>query len=383
MRLLDENTKIIVHPSTPIPSPNGSARESPDRQSSTQHLTVSQSNNFGYKSSKSAWYDDDISYLTADSWESNESAEFIEDRKGKKPELQLRPSTPITFERKERPGAGKIKERSVSANHLVPESLQSSSRRSRSSRSYGAWSDDISYRTGYSWETIDSSDLTESGRRKRLWYKCKCFEKQGKKLLIAALALIGIVTISIVVTSSLETSVAIDIDCKFSHFVGDGKCDDISNVETCNYDGGDCCRNNATAGTCCQCKCHTTKEVLPSNVCATTSTIPKIPTQPTSVKTTTQIQTVSTTKSTSSSSTTTTFHNNPCDDGWFLINGIKCIFVSGSSPAVFEGAEFECLIKGGRLLEPRELSFESEIHNHLETSKVYWLGITDRTEEGK
>ena len=74
---------------------------------------------------------------------------------------------------------------------------------------------------------------------------------------------------------------------------------------------------------------------------------------------------------------------NPCDDGWFLINGIKCIFVSGSSPAVFEGAEFECLIKGGRLLEPRELSFESEVHNYLDTSKFYWLGITDRTEEGK
>ena len=30
-------------------------------------------------------------------------------------------------------------------------------------------------------------------------------------------------------------------DCEYPHLVGDGNCDDFSNTEECEFDGGDCC----------------------------------------------------------------------------------------------------------------------------------------------
>ena len=168
-------------------------------------------------------------------------------------------------------------------------------------------------------------------------------------------------------TGSLKTSVDIEIGCKFNFLVGNGKCDDISNVDICNYDGGDCCLKNAIAGICCQCQCHSSKTSIPSNECSTIST--------------TIIQTISTTQQqTSTSATTSAFNSKPCDDDWNLINGTKCIFVSDSK-SNFESAEINCLLNGGNLFEPRELDFESEVHAYLGTSHTYWIGISK--EEGE
>ena len=33
-------------------------------------------------------------------------------------------------------------------------------------------------------------------------------------------------------------------DCGDPSFVGDGYCDDANNLESCAFDGGDCCRND-------------------------------------------------------------------------------------------------------------------------------------------
>ena len=38
-------------------------------------------------------------------------------------------------------------------------------------------------------------------------------------------------------------------------FVGDGFCDDIANIEECNYDGGDCCGPNISMDFCFECNC--------------------------------------------------------------------------------------------------------------------------------
>ena len=44
--------------------------------------------------------------------------------------------------------------------------------------------------------------------------------------------------------------------------VGDGWCNDESNTETCNYDGGDCCLINASTDYCSDCICHLEESCL-------------------------------------------------------------------------------------------------------------------------
>ena len=36
---------------------------------------------------------------------------------------------------------------------------------------------------------------------------------------------------------------------------GDGRCDDINNIEICKFDGGDCCGNNVDKSFCKKCEC--------------------------------------------------------------------------------------------------------------------------------
>ena len=38
--------------------------------------------------------------------------------------------------------------------------------------------------------------------------------------------------------------------------VGNGFCNDETNIGACNYDGGDCCGHNVNADFCFQCHCH-------------------------------------------------------------------------------------------------------------------------------
>ena len=45
------------------------------------------------------------------------------------------------------------------------------------------------------------------------------------------------------------------IDCEHLNWVGDGFCDDISNSEDCNYDGGDCCGLDVNTEHCKKCQC--------------------------------------------------------------------------------------------------------------------------------
>ena len=50
--------------------------------------------------------------------------------------------------------------------------------------------------------------------------------------------------------------------CQKPHWKGDGWCDDMNNVASCDYDGGDCCGNNVKTTYCTKCECldpnHTT-----------------------------------------------------------------------------------------------------------------------------
>ena len=45
--------------------------------------------------------------------------------------------------------------------------------------------------------------------------------------------------------------------CANQHWAGDGWCDDGTNNQECNYDGGDCCGSNVNTEYCSECQCFT------------------------------------------------------------------------------------------------------------------------------
>ena len=42
---------------------------------------------------------------------------------------------------------------------------------------------------------------------------------------------------------------------KIQHWNGDGQCDDINNINTTGFDGGDCCRKDSVKQFCFDCSC--------------------------------------------------------------------------------------------------------------------------------
>ena len=42
----------------------------------------------------------------------------------------------------------------------------------------------------------------------------------------------------------------------FAEYIGDGYCDDMNNVEDCQYDGGDCCGPDIYTDYCVECICY-------------------------------------------------------------------------------------------------------------------------------
>ena len=47
----------------------------------------------------------------------------------------------------------------------------------------------------------------------------------------------------------------LDENCIEPYLKGDGYCDDINNVASCEYDGGDCCGTNVKTDFCSKCEC--------------------------------------------------------------------------------------------------------------------------------
>ena len=44
--------------------------------------------------------------------------------------------------------------------------------------------------------------------------------------------------------------------CPHPHWIADGVCDDKTNTEECDYDGGDCCGYNVNTNFCSDCRCY-------------------------------------------------------------------------------------------------------------------------------
>ena len=49
-------------------------------------------------------------------------------------------------------------------------------------------------------------------------------------------------------------------DCQHWELVGDGYCDDKTNVEECGYDGNDCCEMESDKSYCTNCSCFITEQ---------------------------------------------------------------------------------------------------------------------------
>ena len=47
-----------------------------------------------------------------------------------------------------------------------------------------------------------------------------------------------------------------NIDCLNHHLIGDGHCNDETNNADCEYDDGDCCKNNVNSEHCTECICY-------------------------------------------------------------------------------------------------------------------------------
>jgi hypothetical protein len=62
--------------------------------------------------------------------------------------------------------------------------------------------------------------------------------------------------------SNVNTQYCIECVCKSSlgcdkdFWIGDGFCDDETNTEVCQFDGGDCCGSNVNTSYCTECICY-------------------------------------------------------------------------------------------------------------------------------
>ena len=48
----------------------------------------------------------------------------------------------------------------------------------------------------------------------------------------------------------------LDSECMNSELIGDGICDDLNNIQDCQFDGDDCCDENSNFNFCYLCECY-------------------------------------------------------------------------------------------------------------------------------
>ena len=61
-------------------------------------------------------------------------------------------------------------------------------------------------------------------------------------------------------------------DCPMPFYAGDGYCDDLNNIDSCNFDGGDCCLEIVITDYCTECICYEGTSVNTTTSITTTIT---------------------------------------------------------------------------------------------------------------
>ena len=192
---------------------------------------------------------------------------------------------------------------------------------------------------------------------------------------IVSSLIIGGLIIAIIVTASNIKDVGTDGDTALStdsglmtFLVGDGLCDDVTNTNVFEFDGGDCCLQNAIKGDCISCICYEIGESLV--VESTPSTTSLLSTTAMNISTTTIKEYVQTT-----TLLMTTDWPGPCRNNWTLVNDLCCL-VSNESGTLEDTQRF-CTMHDGIVFEPRSELEDLAIQTYLDKNNTYWLGFYD------
>ena len=70
-----------------------------------------------------------------------------------------------------------------------------------------------------------------------------------------------------------------EVDANDTALIGNGFCNDITNVRSCDFDGGDCCGENISTEFCVNCTCHLDELTTPEWIAPPTTTLPPTTTQ--------------------------------------------------------------------------------------------------------
>ena len=88
--------------------------------------------------------------------------------------------------------------------------------------------------------------------------------------------LFAVTTTAATTTTGVATTAYCDVSWTQKYWIGDGSCDDVTNKEECQWDGGDCCGDNVYTLYCEVCAC-----LDPGAGGSGTTTITTGPTSPT------------------------------------------------------------------------------------------------------
>ena len=191
---------------------------------------------------------------------------------------------------------------------------------------------------------------------------------------IVSSLIIGGLIIAIIVVASNIGNVGIGTDSGLKTFlVGNGLCDDVTNTNVFEFDGGDCCLQNTIKGDCISCICYEIGESLITESTQSTTTN-LITTTVLNISTTTIKEYVQTT-----TLPITTDWPGPCRNNWTLVNDL-CYLISNESGTLEDTQRF-CAMHDGIVFEPRSESEDLSIQTYLDKSKTYWLGFYDVYDE--
>ena len=191
--------------------------------------------------------------------------------------------------------------------------------------------------------------------------------KSKKKIILIIIAYFVILTIVAVVISVVITLLQKEpekvIDEALFKLIGNGYCDDTTNTNAFEYDGGDCCINPIQIGDCQLCQCHKDGLVYTTTLATTTVT---------EVFDTTSLVPISSTTLMVSFTIIEVQNVGPCPYD-FIETEKFCLQIQEKVQS-YTSAIFACT--NGFLFEPQNITMEMEMNELIPTDIQYWIGMT-------
>ena len=192
--------------------------------------------------------------------------------------------------------------------------------------------------------------------------------KSNRKIVLTIVAYFVILTIvacviSVVITLSQKQPEKV-IDEVLLKLIGDGYCDDATNTNAFDFDGGDCCINPIQIGDCQLCNCYQDGMIYTTTIEATTTT---------EVESWTNTKLYLSSENTTTSSLTTKLENTgPCPLHFIEAEDF-CLLIK-EEMQTYSSAMFDC--PHGFIFEPENLAMEQQMNAYIPTEIQYWIGMT-------